>query len=716
MKYATYGLLAAFLAQGVYAAIPDSASGWYTPPGGFTTKSRRASIISTDGSGGAADIYVDADGNMSFIDESSSTWDDIVNETTLNALQALVIAQNNKESIERMGNLLYDFTSKTGIHVTNPNTGQSFTIRFTGGTLGESGGSTIEGQSDAKDPTDNLSIGWNDIGKIEIKGWDDEGSGTMNPLAEALTKEHKNALDNYELVVRNGSHGLNYVQLGTLKTGGAPVDDCSITTNTTNGAELQGYASLYGWRGADDETLARKGADGYLEWIGSEELLDGLSLSTTDVDGKNAIEIKDTHRYAGKHAKHYFGTGADKGGSLGWHELPNVTTNVVTGDGATIASNPNIPGVTPDEGTKYLGLHGWNYGYGGIDPLFLVNMGGALDYLPFPAMTNAACACTNKWDSLAEWIENCEVGDDGLTFSDPTFDTYLYNTLGYIYSTTPANLHFDNEGDGIIASFAAPNNWADDASLDVNDLGEYQIKGFADASSCNASLVDMLSDTGTADANSHLFLAKKIDTGELHYVQVGDGMLTGGAPVDDTTITTNAAHGAVSSGVASIYGWHTAGNDTWLSKNETGHLEWRELSVPDTDDTTIATNSNNQLTIKGFTEAERNSSPYKDKNGDFVWATSSGVTNRITAGAGIILTDVGNGNVVISVDDYKTENEATAQTLMSMDVVTSVEYDETSHQLKMTKKRLYFYGDNSATPVETVVFEATSHRGEHTQQ
>lgn len=537
MKYAAYGLLAAFLAQGVYAAIPDSASGWYTPESGFTTKERNGLIITVDEETGMEDVsycYIDANGKMRFSAEASATWTDVMNEATKNSLQALVLAQNNKESIERMGEILYDFTSKTGIHVTNPNNaGQNFTIRFTGGTLGESGGNIIEGQSDAKDPTDNLSIGWNDIGKIEIKGWQDEGSGTMNPLAEALTKEHKNALDNYELVVRNGSHGLNYVQLGTLKTGGAPVDDCSITTNTTNGAELQGYASLYGWREADDETLARKSAGGYLEWIGPEELLDGLSLSTTDVDGKNAIEIKDTHRYAGKHAKHYFGTGADKGGSLGWHELPNVTTNVVTGDGATIASNPNIPGVTPDEGTKYLGLHGWNYGYGGIDPLFLVNNGGVLDYLPFPAMTNAACACTNKWDSLAEWIENCKVGDDGLTFSDSTLDTYLYNTLGYIYSTTPANLHFDNEGDGIIASFAAPNNWADDASIGTNADGEYALKNWDTGGGCSANLYDMLTNTvqNCADKGKHQIMCRYQDGANppaMHWLPFPDAALKAG--------------------------------------------------------------------------------------------------------------------------------------------------------------------------------------------
>ena len=711
MKYAAYGLLAAFLAHGVYAAIPDSASGWYTPPGGFTTKSRRASIISTDGSGDAIDIYVDADGNMSFIGESSSTWDEIVNEATQKALQALVIAQNNKESIAHMGEVLYDFTSKTGIHVTNPNTGQNFTIRFTGGTLGESGGNIIEGQSDAKDPTDNLSIGWNDIGKIEIKGWQDEGSGTMNPLAEALTKERKNALDNYELVVRNGSRGLNYVQLGTLKTGGAPVDDCSITTNTTNGAELQGYASLYGWRGADDETLARKGADGYLEWIGPEELLDGLSLSTTDVDGKNAIEIKDTHRYAGKHAKHYFGTGADKGGSLGWHELPNVTTNVVTGDGATIASNPNIPGVTPDEDTKYLGLHGWNYGYGGIDPLFLVNNGGVLDYLPFPALTNAACACTNKWDALAEWIEDCEVGEDGITFPDSTLDTYLFNTLGYIYSTTPANLHFDNNGDDIIASFAAPNNWADGVSLDVNDLGEYQIHGFADSNKCAADMSSMLSNPKSSDATTHLLLAKKTDTGDIHYVSIGAGLF--GSEVDDITITTNTAHGAISSGMASVYGWQTAGNDTWLSKNQSGNLEWRKLSVPDTDDTTIATNANNQLVIKGFTEASNNSIPWKDGKGEFIWGNFSSATNVILAGAGINIADNGGGAITISAIDYASDDQYHAHTIT---VVTAVQYDESLHKFQAKTRTITFKGIVGDESDWTDVFEAVSHKSEHAQE
>lgn len=721
MKYAAYGLLVAFLAHGAYAAVPDSASGWYIPESGFSVEGRHATVLAPDGSGDAIDIYVDADGKITATAPSSSNVDDILNDVAIDAVRALVLAQNNKESIERMGEILYDFTSKTGIHIVNPVTGQDYTIRFAGGSLGNNSDSTIEGTSDAKNPTDNLSIGLNDAGKIEIEGWQDEGSGTMNPLAEALTKEHKNALDNYELVVRNGSHGLNYVQLGTLKTGGAPVDDCSITTNTANGAELQGYASLYGWRGANDETLARKGADGYLEWIGPEELLDGLSLSTTDVNGKNAIEIKDTHRYAGKHAKHYFGTGADKGGSLGWHELPNVTTNVVTGDGATIASNPNIPNMTPEEGVKYLGLRGWNYN-AASDPLFLVNKGGVLDYLPLPAMTNANCSCTNKWSALYDWIENCEDGEGGIALPDDTLDTYLFRTLGYIYSTVPGNLHFDNSGSNITASFGAPENWADDISLDTNNNGEYQIQGFANAEPCNATIVDMLNDNAAVDANAHLFLAKNLDTGTLHYVPIGTGTLIGcGGNADGVTITTNATQGAEAQGLFSLFGWSNAQDGTVPMKKNNG-IVWEDAGMPP-DDVTLAvvtdesgSQQTKKLAIKGFSGAPNNSIPWKNEEGEFVWGGSSSITNRILAGAGINITDNGGGAVTISTQSFDSSGTNNSQTIV-LPVITDIRYDEVTHKFQCKRRTITFKGLVSAVPQEgnewEDIFEAVSHNSEH---
>ena len=44
----------------------------------------------------------------------------------------------------------------------------------------------------------------------------------------------------------------------------------------------------------------------------------------------------------------------------------------------------------------------------------------------------------------------------------------------------------------------------------------------------------------------------------MHWVSIDDVIAGGGAPVDDASITTNTAHGAVTSGNASLYGFADA--------------------------------------------------------------------------------------------------------------------------------------------------------------
>ena len=263
-------------------------------------------------------------------------------------------------------------------------------------------------------------------------------------------------------------------------------------------------------------------------------MVDGTSLALADAEGGGKVwEVKDAHVYAGQHAKHYFGTGNDKSAPLGWHELPNATTNRVEGDEATISSEPNIPGVQPEEGLKRLGLRGWNYSYSG-DPLFIVNQGGVVDYIPLPAITNlAACACTNKWNALLGWIEDGELdGNDGITFSDSSLDQYLYGTLGYIYSTTPDNLYFDNDGDQIQASFTAPENWVDDSSLEITDEGRYQLKAWDTGGGCSANLYNMLTNTAEncADKTKHEILCRYNDNGTVsaHWLSFNAGRIEAG--------------------------------------------------------------------------------------------------------------------------------------------------------------------------------------------
>ena len=218
----------------------------------------------------------------------------------------------------------------------------------------------------------------------------------------------------------------------------------------------------------------------------------------------------------------------------------------------------------------------------------------------------------------------------------------------------------------------------------------------------------MLSDPAGSDATTHLMLAKKTDTGELHYVAIGDGVKSG-AEVDDTTITTNTAHGATAQGVASIYGWSGAANDTYLSKNEGGNLEWRKVDpVPGVDDASIVTNTTKELTLRGYAAAENNAIPMKTAQG-LSWLKASSATNFLLAGAGINITDNGGGAITISAQAY---NDGT-DTISTVSVVTDVRYDETTHKFQKKTRQIVFKGSLGTESGWTDVFEAVSHKAEH---
>ena len=768
MKFLIVAIM--FIAGGAFAAIPDSASGWYTPDN-YSFDGADATWSKGGNSYGAT---IDKNGNI--------TWHQYPNDRNVQnaleyALSAYANSMFNQDEIKTLGENLHKVFSTDGITITGETPDgsiQSYTIRFKSG-IGESG--TIQGETEHMkwNLADQKSLELLEGNKIQISGWDLQDSATpfwdysagavmlrlsagskdgvfympyygvdklslapsssskklqlnqwdtapangMLPLSEALVKDRKDTWSNYKLVVRNSSKGLNYVDIGTLPIGGgSPVDGTSITTNTSAGASVQGEASLYGWSTADDMGLPYK-SNGKLAWKAADEWVDGESLALMDVDGEKRYQLRDAHMYAGKHSKHYFGTASDKSASLGWHELPNATTNRVEGDEATISSNPNIPGRSPDPEVKTLGLIGWNYTYSGQDPLFMVNRGGALDYMPLPAITNlAACACTNKWQSLLGWVEDGELSEDGIKFEYPTLDEYLYNGLGYIYSTTPDNLHFNNDGDKIQASFTAPENWADGLSLNLTDDGKYQIRDFGKAGACGASVSKMLSDPKGSDATTHLLLAKKTDDGSLHYVPFGEGIAGGGEHADGVTIVTNTAAGAVEQGLLSLYGFASAKDGKVLTKKD-GKVAWEDGGIPADEITLAATedkDGNKKLGIKGFEAAEKNSIPWKNENGEFVWGGASTVTNRILAGAGINITDNGGGAITISAQKLM-EDSAGATSERTLTVITDIRYDEETHKFQCKRRHIKFTGAfmDENDPEWEDVFEAVSHKSEHAE-
>ena len=335
---------------------------------------------------------------------------------------------------------------------------------------------------------------------LTLAGWGDGSAECGTTMSKILTEKNVNNRADHYVLTRRGrgaSAKFHYVPFGERLElgGGSPVDGTSITTNRDDGAVADGVASLYGWDGADSRSIPRKG-DGRLEWTAPGGMVDGFSLALTDGANGGVWELKDAHLYAGQHARHYFGTSGDSSAALGWHELPNVTTNVVAGDEVTVSSTQ---GGASGEDVKTLGLKGWNYSYGG-DPLFLANVGGALSYVPMATASNGVpCGCTNRWEALCEWV------GDGARL----------------------------EGDGALTlPKGAPDGWCDGKSVEVAAGGKLQVGGWASAAPCSASVSAMLEDPAGSDATTHLFLARKTDTGKLHYVPLGVGVSGGCAAIE----------------------------------------------------------------------------------------------------------------------------------------------------------------------------------------
>lgn len=327
MKYAVYGLLAAFLAQGVYGDIPTTASGWYTPSEWRTVKLD----ASYERNGVTYGCTINAAGEILWGDGRIN--DPLVEYSLETAVEAWWNTKRNNQKFEKLGEELHNLTSKDGIHIRNENTEQEFTIKFGGSLATAVSGSSgeIPAVSNAADPADNASLGWSD-GKLQLKGWHLPDSSTslwdypygavavrlspndntglhyfpwhgvdglslapdesthklelsgwttaeadvMTPLAEVLTKAEgdRDVFDDYELVVRNSGKGLNYVSLGTLDVD-LDVDGLSIGTNASGQVELKN------WHDATEmpDGLLCKTADG--------------NLATCTLSGTNGIAVVD---------------------------------------------------------------------------------------------------------------------------------------------------------------------------------------------------------------------------------------------------------------------------------------------------------------------------------------------------------------------------------------------------------------------------------------
>lgn len=499
---------------------------------------------------------------------------------------------------------------------------------------------------------------------FSLKGWDTPTADAVK-CDDALSSQLLTGDETHHVVTRLNNGTLHYTPVGKLSV--MSPDDSTITTNAANGATETGKASLYGYNleSTGAGFIPSKGNDGgELTWLNPADMVDGTSLAqATTGSGTKVWEVKDAHSYAGAQARHYFGTGDDS--ALGWHELPNVTTNNVVGDEKTISSTFDQTGET-----KIFGLKGFPTS-GTL--LALACQGGDLLYIPFPAGggTNLVAVDDvsvssnttgrlqlNGWETQGACSEKAAeilAGGEATAQSKHEIVTRYGGAGGSIHY-----LPFD--------VFPHPNT--DDFSIDANTKA-FTIRGEEGKYLC-----------GTAQGGVEWKPTNGVDRASI----------------------------VLAENVAALNGFAGADPGMMPFKDDGGKLAWREQAPVAVDRVSVVTNQDREITLNGFSVASDNAVPFKS-NGVLVWGSVAAITNRIVAGAGINVTDNGEGTLTISAKALDT-NGGTA-TYQTLTVVTSVQYNPSTHKFQCKTRQITFLGSAQAESGWTDVFEATSHKGEH---
>lgn len=318
-------------------------------------------------------------------------------------------------------------------------------------------------------------------------------------------------------------------------------------------------------------------------------------------------------------------------------------------DAEVSASNASIESYTGDDGGKYFRLRDWMTNREGI-PHILGWSEHALKYWTVDG--------SNGIDI------NSESGGEEITLS------------GYLDADEGAIPYAKKDGNGLgwlkgvdgrvplLHTDGAPTSMAIGSSLDtanVSAVPTLNVANFASGGNCSVSLNKMLSDPNeSSNRSAHQFMARYSNGGDpsVHWVSIDDVIASGGAPVDDASITTNTTHGAVTSGNASIYGFADASNKQVPTKNGTsGKIEWK-----------------NPLDVSAGT-------------GISVTTQSDGYTKKIA------VTDTG--------------------TYQTITYVSNIEWDAANHQLKMTKTSVSAKIIGSPTSTTSVILTAASHMEDH---
>lgn len=263
-------------------------------------------------------------------------------------------------------------------------------------------------------------------------------------------------------------------------------------------------------------------------------------------------------------------------------------------DGVT-SENASIETYIGDDGGKYFRLRDW-----------MLNREGTPHLL--------------GWEehNLKYWEVT---GEGGIEISDTTAGDFVHLSNfdsagegGIPYAKKDGNglgwLNGVDDRIPLLHTDAAPTTMAIGSSLDkanVSAVPTLNIANFASGGNCSVSLNKMLSDQNEASNRSaHQFMARYSSGGgepSVHWVSI-DGIVGGGSPVDNASITTNYSAGASVDGTASLYGFRTASEGDVPHKKNDGTIEWKAAagsSAPDGYSTsTNETGTVGKLSIKGW--------------------------------------------------------------------------------------------------------------------
>ena len=325
--------------------------------------------------------------------------------------------------------------------------------------------------------------------KTRLKGWNTHDLGSAFKIAEVLTADTEDTTS--RVLVYNGG-ALQYWSLGKLDNGGSvKVDGASIVTNETE----DGSASIAGFHNDASNGSVPFANGETLNWTGSPSA--GAILGADENSTPKWTSTSGDNRY--------YGTG-DNGSPLGWHNLPNVTTNYVEADEVSLTA-------TIDGDKKTLKIKE-------IDSSQIYGRSGD-EWVPIPG------AATN---GVAVKVDGVSVDTNGTD--------HALQIVGWKDHSGGFVMHGDGNKVAHKTVFADEELGGLEFYEDDADFG-FNLEKWWDGygGTCAENLGGILTGQITEADGDHLVLTRKND-GTLHYMKVGR---VPSSPADGVTITTNNA-------------------------------------------------------------------------------------------------------------------------------------------------------------------------------